>query len=489
MGKHSLKTLQDIKNYIKSVDSVYYFISASNFNLMMMSDWVNNWFDVNFIDCYDKKNDRVILPEYEENPDYNNIEGINQFLLGNKKIVEHIRSQTSDGKPGKSLFLFYDQMVEELVASLGLELIMPPNKVVKQIDNKITTTEIGNSVNVPSVPNALVKIENYERLQSIIKEYNLGDEVVIQTAYGDSGKTTYFISDHMDYQNVREKIEIDERIKVMKRVNCLQVAIEACATKNGTYVGPILTEIIGHPGLTPYNGGWCGNDVNPDAFSESIQKTMFQYTQRLGEALLKRGYRGYFEVDYLIDADSSEDLVYLGEINPRITGISALTNMSGFCNETIPLFVFHMLEYANVDFSIDPKQFNEQVLQSRHKPFGQLIFKSTETDLKILTQIPVTGIYNIKNNQLEFTKYANNPKDMGVDDIFILRIVKNGDFIYKGADLLIVFANHLMQDNKKQLTAQAESLMRVIQSSIKHRDLTKEEQQSMQRYAGHASVK
>lgn len=485
MSNTSLNSLEEIRQFIKTDNSVYYFISASNFNLMMMSDWVDNWLNVNFIDCYDQKNISVILPEYEEEPLFNDIEGINHFLLGNKKIVEHIKANVSGDNPGKVLFLFYDPELEALVKTLGMELIMPPNKLVKEIDNKITTTEIGNSVDVPSVPNALIKIDSYSQLRSVCKEYNLGDDVVIQSAFGDSGKTTWFIANQEDYHQVSEKIEAEDKVKVMRKVNCLQVAIEACATRNGTFVGPVLTEIIGHPALTPYPGGWCGNDVNPEAFSKTIQSIMFQYTQRLGEALYKRGYRGYFEVDYLIDADSDDDRVYLGEINPRVTGISALTNLSSFCNDNIPLFAFHLLEYGDQDFTIDPKQFNQQVMNSIHKPFGQLIFKATDADLKILTTIPDTGIYTINNGELNFIKAANSPKDMGPDEIFILRIMKNGDYIYKGADLVIVFANHLMQDKIKNLTPEAENLITTIQANIQHRELTEEEKQLAERYAGH----
>jgi len=243
MSKQTLHTLEDIKAFIKSNsseqtnlseqtnNSVYYFVSASNFNLMMMSDWVDSWFNVNFIDSYDQNNDSVILPEYDEEPVFSDIEGINHFLLGNKKIVEHIKAHTADkdnlDKPkGKVLFLFYDPELEKLVDSLGLELIMPPNKLVKEIDNKITTTEIGNSVDVPSVPNALVRIDSYQMLEKVIKDYSLTADVVIQTAFGDSGKTTYFISNQEDYQQVSEKIEAESKVKVMSRLNCLQVAIE-----------------------------------------------------------------------------------------------------------------------------------------------------------------------------------------------------------------------------------------------------------------------
>lgn len=484
MNKSSLHSIQDIKNHFQQDDAVYYFISATNFNLMAISDWVQHWFNVNFIDCYDQQNPSVCLPKYTETPIFKDIESINQFLLGNKDIVAHIKQHHQAESTVNACFLFYDLELEKLVESLGMNLIMPPNKLVKKIDNKITTTEIGNSVDVPSVPNALVKIENYQQLQAAIEKHQLGAEVVVQTAYGDSGKTTFFIANEADYHAVAEKIEAEDKVKVMQRIQCLQVAMEACATRQGTYVGPILTEIIGHPDLTPYKGGWCGNDVNPGLFDSKTQQIMYEYTEHLGQALYARGYRGYFEVDYLIDAADKNNLqVYLGELNPRVTGISALTNMSAFCNQHIPLYLFHLLEFSDIDFDLDPAIFNQQVKDFNHPPFGQLIFKYIEPDLKILTEVPTTGIYKLENKQLNYVRYADNPRQLEPDEIFILRIMQRDEYVYKSADILILFANQLLQDENNQLTHAAETLISTIHQAVEYRDLTEEETQLTQRYS------
>jgi hypothetical protein len=507
MNKLSLNSIEDIKKFFQEDDHVhYYFISATNFNLMAISDWVKNWYNVNFIDCYEENNPSVILPQYSESPIVKDIESINHFLLGNKEIVEHIKKHTrgrgnlknekegddTQARKVKAVFLFYDQELEELVESLDMDLIMPANGLVKSIDNKITTTEIGNSVNVPSVPNALVKIESFSQLKNVMEEFLLGDEVVIQTAYGDSGKTTFFIAEEEDYQAVAEKIECEDKVKVMKRVKCIQVAIEACTTRNGTYIGPILTEIIGHPDLTPYKGGWCGNDVNPGMFEQKIRETIYEYTELLGKALYKKGYKGYFEVDYLIDyADENEWLVYLGEINPRITGISALTNMSAFCNQHIPLYLFHLLEFSDLDLEhlLAPAEFNQLVKDFDHPAFGQMIFKYTEPELKIITQVPETGIYKLLDGQLQFICYKDNPRNLEEDEVFILRIMKQGEYVYKGADILILFACQLLQDPNNQLTTVASNLISTIHQSVDYRDLTEEEIQISQRYAGKSSIK
>ncbi len=64
-------------------------------------------------------------------------------------------------------------------------------------------------------------------------------------------------------------------------------------------------------------------------------------TVAFGEELKKLGYRGYFELDSLRDLDT--DQLYLGEVNPRLTGASAMTNLAAFAHADAPLFLFHLL--------------------------------------------------------------------------------------------------------------------------------------------------
>ena len=125
----------------------------------------------------------------------------------------------------------------------------------------------------------------------------------------------------------------------MKRIDCRQAAIEACTTKAGTIVGPLMTEIVGFKELTPYKGGWAGNEIFADAFTPKLRAQARDLTFRFGEQLRKEGYRGYFELDFLIDKDTGE--MWLGELNPRVTGASSMTNHAAFAHADAPLFLFH----------------------------------------------------------------------------------------------------------------------------------------------------
>ena len=117
-----------------------------------------------------------------------------------------------------------------------------------------------------------------------------------------------------------------------------------------------MTELVGFPELTPYRGGWCGNEIFPDAFKKKIRDKARTYTFQFGNQLAKEGYRGYFELDFLIDQKTGG--IYLGECNPRVTGASSMTNHAAFAHADAPLFLFHLLEFSGVPFDLDIQGLN-----------------------------------------------------------------------------------------------------------------------------------
>ena len=49
---------------------------------------------------------------------------------------------------------------------------------------------------------------------------NLGTDLVIQTPFGDSGHTTFFISNEEEFKKHEEEISKEKEVKIMKRINC-----------------------------------------------------------------------------------------------------------------------------------------------------------------------------------------------------------------------------------------------------------------------------
>ena len=132
------------------------------------------------------------------------------------------------------------------------------------------------------VPNVLGRATSYEGLLELASTAGLGEDLVVQMPYGDSGKTTFFVQSDKDWDKHAAKHPVvEEELKVMRRIRNRALAVEAVITRHGTLVGPIMADLTGHPELTPYKGGWCGNDVFPGVLTSDQRGRVRTLTQNL----------------------------------------------------------------------------------------------------------------------------------------------------------------------------------------------------------------
>ena len=441
----ALKGLSDIRRYFYRNETPTFFISATNFNLIGMDEWVRSFRFINYIDCFDGDHPSVFVPTEVPHRPFTSIEDINNYLLEHKEVVDYLKQRLGEGR-GRAVFLFFDETTEALCKELGLDVCFPPAKLRTMVDDKIETTRIGNRAGIASVPNMLTKVDSFAHLRETCAD--LGEQLVLQTAYGDSGHTTFFVSNEAEFARHEAEIIEAPEVKVMKRIRCRGAAQEACVTRHGTIVGPLMTELVGFPELTPYKGGWCGNEVLADSFSQDVRDQARAMTIAFGNELRELGYRGYFELDFLRDLDT--DTLFLGEVNPRITGASAMTNLAAFAHADAPLFLFHLLEFSGVDFELDVDEINERWSDpSNIDGWGQLVMKHTGDVAEIVTAAPRSGVYRLMpDGTAEFIRVQTHRRTVEREDEgFFLRITKEGDWFYEGADLgILITPGRLMTD-------------------------------------------
>ncbi len=462
--RKKLKNISEIRRFFHRNETPIYFVSATNFNLLGLDEWVRNFKYVNYIDCFDGRHPNVLVPAETSHPEFESIEDINNYLLQHKEVIDRIKARNGDPK---FAFLMFDEKTEELVQEIGGEIWFPKAALRNRVDNKIETVRIGNKAGVPSVPNTLAEIGSYADLVAASEEAGLGKDLVLQSAYGDSGHTTFFIKNKKDFERHAHDIIGHGEIKIMKRITCRGSAIEACATKRGTIVGPMMTELVGFPELTPYRGGWCGNEIFAGAFSKKVRERAREYTARFGQQLVKEGYRGYFELDFLIDQKSPE--IYLGELNPRITGASSMTNHAAFAHADAPLFLFHLLEFSGVPFDLDIDELNARWAEPENiDSWSQLVIKHTEDNVDILTHAPESGIWRMQaDGSVGFNRFDYHRRAVeSENEAFFLRILKAGDYRYEGADLGILVTRGRLMDDRFRLTGRARKWIAGIRSQF-----------------------
>ena len=160
----------------------------------------------------------------------------------------------------------------------------------------------------------------------------------------------------------------------------------------------------------------------------------------------EEGYKGFLEIDVLVDLATDE--VYLGELNPRISGASSMTNVTAGAYADVPLFLFHLLEFMDVDYVVDVAEINERWRElAAVDVWAQLIMKEPTDRVERILAAPRTGTWHLdEDGGLEFAGVSNDWHDVThEDEAFFLRVYAPGDFRFKGADLGILVTKGRMQ--------------------------------------------
>ncbi|MFC5995871.1 biotin carboxylase [Pseudonocardia hispaniensis] len=449
-ARKPLRGVSQIRAFFRRNTTPIYFVSPTAFNLLGVDRWVSGFHYVNYLDSFDGTHPRVFVPQARGVDGFGSMEEMNNHLLAHPEVYDLVREK---GR-GKAVLVMFDEETERLAGELGIEIAMPSAALRHRLDSKLVTTRLGNEAGVPSVPNVLGRVEDYDGLLALSASAGLGEDLVVQLPWGDSGKTTFFVDGRQAFEAAAaEHVLTGVELKVMKRIDCRAVAVEAVLTRHGTLVGPIMADITGHPELTPYQGGWAGNDVHLDVLDDKQRARARVLTEHLGDRLASEGYRGFFEVDYLVDTGSGE--LYLGELNPRLSGISSMTNVTAGAYAELPLFLFHLLEFLDVDYEIDVAEINSRWADpDTIDVWSQLVIKHTGEDVGLLTEAPATGIWRSgPRGRVTFDRPATDWHDLCDDtEGFYLRIAGPGDYLYKGADIGILVSRGRLQSGEGTLT-------------------------------------
>lgn len=439
-----LTGISEIRTFFRTNEQPIYFFGPTAFNLLGIDRWVRNFQYVSYYDSWDGGHPRLFVPTNRPDIAFESSEQIVNYLLRDPEVRAYLKRR--GGKPMVAM-VFFDEETEEICRELGYTLILPPDALRRRLDSKIVTTQLGAEAGARSVPNVIGRAGSWAELEKLAVGAGLGTDLVVQTPYGDSGKTTFFVKSEQDWAAHSSNI-IGQDLKVMKRINNNAACVEACITRHGTIVGPFMTDLTGYPELTPYKGGWCGNDLFPEALTPTQRAASIEHVQRLGGRLAQEGYKGFFEVDVLIDTDTDE--VYLGELNPRISGASPMTNVTAGAYADVPLFLFHLLEYMDVDYVVNVEEINERWLQlASIDVWAQLIMKEPVDSVERILEAPRTGTYRLADDgTLTFARVSQDWHQItDQDEAFYMRVYAPGDFRFKGADLGILITKGRMQNS------------------------------------------
>jgi biotin carboxylase len=469
-ARRPLNGISDVRAFFHTNAVPLYFISPTPFNLLGIDRWVRNFFYLTYFDSFEGAHSRVFVPRRRDRIDFGCMGDVCNHLLRDPETLEFIARR---GPGGKACFVMLDEETQALARQAGLEVMHPPAELRHRLGSKIVMTRLADEAGVPSVPNVIGRAGSYDELSALAQSAGLGDDLVVEAAYGDAGSATFFVRGQRDWDHCAGDL-VEQEVKVMKRIRNVEVCLEGTVTRHGTVVGPAMTSLVGYPELTPYKGAWCGNDIWREVLPPAQTHAAREMVRKLGEVLRREGYRGYFEVDLLHDLDSDE--LYLGEVNPRLSGASPMTNLTTEAYADMPLFLFHLLEYMDVEYELDIDEINSRWERGygEDEVWGQLIINETSPDVELFTATPRTGVWRLdEDGRVCFARQGNDWATLlDETEAFYMRVAAPGDLRCEGAQLGVLVTRGHLQTDDYQLTERCGRWVKGIKAQFASTPLT-----------------
>ena len=449
-ARRVLNGIADVRAFFHTNVVPLYFISPTPFNLLGIYRWVRSFFYLTYFDSFEGVHPRVFVPQRRDRRDFGCMEDVCNHLLRDPETLEFIAHR---GPGGKACFVMLDEETEALAHQAGLEVMHPSAALRHHVGSKIVITRLSDRLGLASVPHTIGRAASYDELLALAQSARLGDDLVVEAPYGDSGKGTFFLRGQRDWDHCAGDV-VGQELKVMKRIRNVEVCLEATLTRHGTVVGPAMTSLVGYPELTPEKGGWCGNDIWHGALPPEQTRAAREMVRTLGDGLSREGYRGYFEVDLLHDLDSGE--LYLGELNPRLSGATPMTNLTTEAYADMPLFLFHLLEYMDVEYELDVEEINSRWErgEGEDEVWSQLIVRETSPNVELLTAAPRTGVWHLDDDgRISYARWDYDWDSlMDESEVFYMRVAAPGDYRCQGAQLGVLVTRGHLQTHDYQLT-------------------------------------
>ncbi|MEU7632842.1 ATP-grasp domain-containing protein [Nocardia sp. NPDC049220] len=199
------------------------------------------------------------------------------------------------------------------------------------------------------------------------------------------GRGTRLARNHTELQECLDAWAGRE-LRLGRYVDGLPVTVTACVAGNTTIVSAVSHQLVGVPGLTTVWGAHCGNQlVAPTDLPDGAYNAIRTAAARAGDQLGRRGYRGVFGMDLVLERDRPVAI----EINPRFQTVVSLVHAAEQSADLVPSLGLHVLACLLPELPV-------QTVVAPVPALGQLVVHADrKTQLGVL---PESGTYTLQGD-------------------------------------------------------------------------------------------
>ena len=217
----------------------------------------------------------------------------------------------------------------EPLAERGVRIIGTDCDAIEKAENRDAFEKVLSELNIPQPKGrAVTSIEEGVRAAE-----EIGYPVLVRPSFVLGGRAMQIVAKEEDLRNYLKtavEIDVDKPVLVDKYIRGKEVEVDAICDGERVFI-PGIMELVERTGI---HSGDSISVYPTFSISDSVKKTIIEYTQKLGLGI---GIIGLFNIQFIVDEN---DGVYIIEVNPRSSRtVPFLSKATGFCLADIATLV------------------------------------------------------------------------------------------------------------------------------------------------------
>ena len=281
----------------------------------------------------------------------------------------------------------------------------------KELTNKSLFKAFLKDLGIPAIPGETRTLDcSYRELKEKYGDF------VVQLPDSQGGKGTRFIRSEEDFRKAAEMAG-EKDVLVSKFISGPSPSITCCVTRHGIISTNLQHQLLDIEEARNPNigcGVFCGHDWTSSRFGEKVEKQAYEYVELIGQQLKRKGYRGLFGLDMVLDNETNQ--LYIVECNPRMLGSFPTLTMTQMLGGEPPILAFHIAEFLGVEYEMKTEKVN-RAMRRRKTGAHLIIYNKFEGPAETMNGIKA-GVYVIEDEKLKYLRPGYRLSDLKTEEEF-----------------------------------------------------------------------
>lgn len=335
-------------------------------------------------------------------------------LLENPLVKRYIKDKAGKDAPW-IMYFKPSAKIDNIRQKQGYRRIGNDTRINRIFEDKISFYRLCQKWDLPVPPGEITDLTKTS--YSILKK-KYGENLVVQSGRGWAGSTTYFVDNQREFNIIKEKFG-SRVVKITKYVEGKTLLNNCCVTRRKILVGPPAEQIAAIPGFTAKKGGTCGRSW-PAGIDKKRYRDIEMFSKKIGEKMRKRGYFGYFGLDFLVERKTGT--IYVSENNARLTASVPFYSKLEIKAERTPLLGHHVLTFLK-------KATKRQSYKATKMVGSEVVVRNDKKEPVLAKGSFESGVYRIENRRLKFVRKAYDIEGVRAKNEFFLTTAAKGRIV------------------------------------------------------------